>query len=167
MKLRKILFLVPVLIFSACTKAPKMDSPEGALQSYVVTAFEAKSPEDKKKLMALSTGEALFYLESMSDENFKKQFVDSKLKFVSLKAKDRREETSGDVSLVYELSFREGDASSPTVHTNKKIAYLTHDKEKGEWKIKATKNLKSFVERKEDLVVTPETTDQENDPAKK
>ena len=64
-------------------------------------------------------------------------------------------ENTGDVSLVYELEYKKGGEGDQTVYTNKKIAYLTQDKEKNDWKIKATKNLKSFVERKDDLVVPP------------
>jgi hypothetical protein len=142
-------------LIAGCTKAPKADTPEGALEKYVTAAFDAKSPGDRQKLIDLSAGDALVFIERMSDEEFKKHFIDSKLRFVSMKAKDRREENTGDVSLVYELEYKEGDLANPTIHTNKKIAYLTHDKETNEWKIKATKNLKSFIERKEDLVVPP------------
>ncbi|MGZ6468252.1 MAG: hypothetical protein ACXWQJ_13225, partial [Bdellovibrionota bacterium] len=85
--------------------------------------------------------------------------MDTKLQFVSLKAKDRRETDSGEVSLVYELNYQDRTGTvPPTVHTNKKIAYLMKD-EKGDWKIKATKNMKSFIEKKEDLVITPDMTD--------
>lgn len=156
MKLRNVMVGVGlVAMLAGCTKGPKADTPEGALEKYVTAAFDAKSPDDRQKLIDLSTGDALVYIERMSPEEFKKHFIDSKLRFVSMKAKDRRVENTGDVSLVYELEYKEGDVASTTVHTNKKIAYLTHDKEKNEWKIKATKNLKSFVERKDDLVVPP------------
>ncbi len=154
-------FLVVLALFTfvACTKTPKADTPEGALEKYVTYAFAVKSPEDKKKLMELSTDDALYFLENMSDEDFRRQFIDSDLKFVSMKAKDKREENTGDVSLVYELNYRQGKDVNQIVHTNKKIAYLTKNQESGEWKIKSTKNLKSFLEVKDVLVVTPETTD--------
>lgn len=162
MKFNKIIFLLGISIFVGCTKAPpRPETPEGALQQYVTAAFNAKNVEDRKKLMDLSTGDALYFIQNMSDEDFKRHFIDSNLQFVNMKARDLRQETTGDVSLVYELSYREGKTGSQTVHTNKKIAYLTHDKEANTWKIKATKNMKSFVERKEDLVITPETTDKE------
>jgi hypothetical protein len=160
MKLRNIFLAMGLLAFiGGCTKAPKADTPEGALQKYVTTAFAVKSVDDKQKLMDLSTGDALAYLQSMGEEAFKKQFVDTKLQFVSMQAKDVRQDVTGDVSLVYELTYKEGKGNEMVLNTNKKIAYLTRDAGTGEWKIKATKNLKSFVERKEDLVVTPETTD--------
>jgi hypothetical protein len=156
MKLRSwMVGLSVAAVLVGCTKGPKADTPEGALEKYVTAAFDAKSIGDRQKLIELSTGDALVYIERMSDDEFKKHFIDSKLRFVSMKAKDRRVENTGDVSLVYELEYKEGDPASTTVHTNKKIAYLTQDKEKNEWKIKATKNLKSFVERKDDLVVPP------------
>lgn len=159
MKLLKVVGLLGLItsvsFLGACTKSPKADTPEGALEKYVTAAFDAKSPSDRQKLVDLSAGDALFYIQQMSDADFKKHFIDSKLVFVSMRAKDRRVENSGDVSLVYELEYKEGEVATPTVHTNKKIAYLTLDKEKNEWRIKATKNLKSFVERKEDMVVPP------------
>lgn len=154
-----VVVMVSAGMVAACTKStPKADTPEGALHSYVVAAFEARQLGDKKKLMELSTGDARGYLERMSDEDFRKQFVDAKLQFVSMKARDLRQEVSGDTSLVYELSYKDARGGSPTVHTNKKIAYLTKD-EAGHWRIKATKNVKTFVERKEDLLITPETTE--------
>lgn len=166
MKLRKLMVAALALTVVSCTnKMPTADTPEGALHKYVTLAFTAKSPSARKELMALSTGDALGYLERMSDEDFRKQFVDANLKFMSMKAKDMRQEVSGDVSLVYELTYKDGRPESPTVHTNKKIAYLTRDQ--SGWKIKATKNMKTFVERKEDLLITPETTDQGQAPAQK
>lgn len=160
MKLRNCCLLALVLLLAACTKAPKTDTPEGALNAYVNAAFAVKGPGDRQKLIDLSTGDARGFLERMTDEDFRKQFIDSNLRFVSVDTKDMREENSGDVSLVYELSYREGSNTSPTVHTNKKIAYLTKDAE-GHWRIRATKNVKSFVEMKEELVVTPETTERD------
>jgi hypothetical protein len=163
MKFNKFLVYAGVAILVACTKAPKPETPEGALQQYVTMAFNAKNPEDRKKLVDLSTGDALYFIQNMTDEEFKKHFIDSNLQFVSMKAKDLRQETSGDVSMVYELNYKEGKVGTQTIHTNKKIAYLTFDKEAKAWKIKATKNMKSFIERKEDLVITPETTDKNSE----
>lgn len=151
---------VAFLVLHSCTKTQKADSPEAALSSYVTTALGAKSLADKKKMTELSTGEALAYMNAMSDEDFKKRFLDSKMEFVNMKTKDLRQENNGDVSLVYELSFKEGKPGTGMVQTNKKIAYLT--KEGDAWKIKATKNLKSFVEIKEELTITPEITDPKN-----
>lgn len=169
MKLRKAwmvgLAAVSILGAASCSKAPTADTPEGALHRYVTLAFEARNISAKKDLMELSTGDALGYLQRMSDEDFKKQFLESNLKFVSLKAKDKRQDAAGDVSMVYELAYKEGQPANATVHTNKKIAYLTH--EGNSWKIKATKNMKSFVERKEDLLITPDATEQNQAPAKK
>jgi hypothetical protein len=163
---------IALLAFGACTKhAERASTPEEALEHYVTTAFSAKSANDRQALLALSTGEARAWLESMSVEDFKKQFVDNNMVFQSLKSKDLRHEQSGDVSLVYELAFKDGKTPNAAAYTNKKIAFLTRDEE-GKWKIKATKNIKSFVERKDDLVVppnspgaapaTPETMDKNN-----
>ncbi len=149
------LSLIALISFDACTKhANKTTTPEAALEHYVMTAFSAKSADARQTLLELSTGEARAWLESMSAEDFKKQFVDNNMVFQSLKAKDLRQEKSGDVSLVYELGFKDGKTPNAAAYTNKKIAFLTKD-EKGEWKIKATKNIKSFVERKDDLEVPP------------
>lgn len=157
-----------LLALSACNKKSEQPTtPEGSLETYVKTAFNAKSADDRQKLLDLSTGEARAWLETMSPEDFKKQFVDNSMVLQNFKAKDLRKEQSGDVSLVYELAFRDGKTPNAAAYTNRKIAYLTKD-EKGEWKIKATKNIKSFVERKDDLqVLTPETTDKEPAPEQK
>lgn len=167
MKFPKLLvFLIATLgIAVGCDKGPKADTPEGALEKYVQTAFGAKSVEDKQKMLELSTGEAFEYLSQMSEEEFRKQIVDANLALVNLKAKDLRQEADGDVSLVYELHFKAGKGIDSAVHTNKKIAYLK--KFEDGWKIKATKNLKSFVEQKEDLLISPESTPQKGSAEKK
>ncbi|HEY8279996.1 MAG TPA: hypothetical protein VIH99_10245 [Bdellovibrionota bacterium] len=155
-----LMFVFVLLPFGACTKQEsKPTTPEGALERYVTTAFSAKSADSRQSLLDLSTGDAKAWLESMSADDFKKQFVDNSMVLQNLKTKDLREEKSGDVSLVYELAFRDGKTPNAAAYTNKKIAYLTKD-EKGDWKIKATKNVKSFIERKDALeILTPETTD--------
>lgn len=160
-------FLIMATLLTGCHRKPVLpNTPEGTLEKYIAAAFEVRGPADRKQLLDLSTGEAYTFLEKMSDENFKTQFVDSKLKFVSVKAKDLREETGGDVSLVYELVYQDSAGAAPTTHTNKKIAYLSRA-ENGDWKIKATKNIKTFLEKKEDLVITPEMAPQNEGAAKK
>jgi hypothetical protein len=93
-----------------------------------------------------------------AQEAFEKQFLKNNMKLVSFTSKDKVRDESGDVSLVYELSFKDGNESGdPTkraVYSLKKIAYLTN-KDGGTWKIKATKNVKTFIERKDDLQITP------------
>lgn len=159
MMLRRNLFLllVALVYIVGCTKVPKANTPEAALDRYVAAAFSAKKVEDKKKLIEMTTGDALAHLQKMKDEDFKKQFIDANLRLVSVKAKDIREDNEGGVSLVYELSFSDGAAGNSAIHTNKKVAYLSKI-ENGEWRIRATQNVKSFIEKKEDLVITPETT---------
>lgn len=156
--------VIPVaalVFFGACTKEPAPTSPEMALERYVKIAFDAKSVDAKASLLALSDGEAKVWLESMTPEVFKKQFVDNNMQLISMKTRDKREEKDGDVSLVYELEFRDGKAPNAAAYSNKKIAFLKKG-EQGDWKITATKNIKTFIERKEALeVLTPETTDKE------
>jgi hypothetical protein len=142
----------------ACTQgAPEANSPEAALHSYVKIAFNAKSLDDAHKLLDLSTGEAKEWLASMTEETFKKQFLDNKMVLENLTTKDLRQEKDGDVSLVYEIAFKDGNPdgkpTGPSEFTNKKIAYLT--KEGNIWKIRATKNVKTFIERKDALEIPP------------
>jgi hypothetical protein len=155
-----------VLVLSACTKKAQDNTPEGALDAYVTAAFSAKTAEDKKTLVNLSTGDALAYISQMTDEEFKRVFLDSGLKLQTFKAKDITTDTNGDVSLVYDLAFKAGKPMVDTVHTAKKVAYLTN-KDGGVWKIKATKNVKTFIERKDDLIITPDTTSKEDASADK
>jgi hypothetical protein len=140
--------------FGACTKEAAPTSPEAALERYVKTAFGAKSVDAKKSLLDLSEGDAKAWLESMTDEVFKKQFVENNMQFVSLKSSDKRVEKDGDVSLVYELAFKDGKTPNAAEYTNKKIAYLKKT-EGGEWKVSATKNIKTFIEKKDALEVPP------------
>ena len=164
MKWRNILaavLLCTMIGVTACDrKATQPNTPEGTLEKYVAAAFEVRKVEDRQKLLDLSTGDAKSHLENMNADDFKRNFLDSKLRFISMKTKDLRQEKDGDVSLVYELSFQDGSGTpAPTTHTNRKIAYLTRD-EAGNWKIKSTKNIKTVIEKKEDLVITPEAAAQ-------
>ena len=146
-----------VFLFPACNRHSGGDTPEQALQEYINTGFSAKSLDDKKKLLDLSTGEAFDSLEKITDQDFVHQFVESKLRLVSLKTKDLRKEDNGNVSLIYEISFEDKANNVGSMLTNKKIAFLTLDPKSNTWKIKSTTNVKSLVERKEDLVVMPQT----------
>jgi hypothetical protein len=143
--------------FGACTKSPSAATPEAAIENYVKIAFGARDVADGKKLLELSTGEAREWLASMSEDAFKKQFLENHMVLQSFSTKDVRHEANGDVSLVYEIAFKDGAAdgkpTSQAVFTNKKIAYLT--KEDNAWKIKATKNVKTFIERKDALEIPP------------
>jgi hypothetical protein len=146
--------------FSGCTRGGgSASSPEGALDQYVHAAFNAKKVDDSQNMLDLSTGEAHEWLASMSKEAFQKQFIDNHMQLVNFNVKDKAKEANGDVSLVYELTFKDGAAAgNPTERAEyslKKIAYLTKEKEGGSWKIRATKNVKTFIERKDDLQVSP------------
>src|SRR5688572_27134334 len=126
-------FAFSLLFAGACTKqASRPNTPEAALELYVTTAFAAKSADARQALLDLSTGDAKAWLETMSPEDFKKQFVDNSMVFQSLKSKDKREDKDGGVSLVYELAFKDGVTPNAAAYTNKKIAFLTKD-EKGDW----------------------------------
>lgn len=162
-----VLLLALAMLASACTKTPERPTtPEAALELYVKAAFSARTEADRQKLLELSVSDARAHLEQMSPEEFKQRFAENDMQLISMKARDLREEKSGDVSLVYEIAFKEGKAGGAASYMNKKIAYLTKD-DKGDWKIKATKNVKSYVERKDDLeILTPETTSQDAPPAK-
>ena len=154
--------VVSLLALAGCTRGGgTASSPEGALDQYVHAAFSGKE-DASDKMLDLSTGEAKEWLSSMSKEAFKKQFVDNHMQLVSFSAKDKTTEANGDVSLVYELTFKDGSSdgkpTSQAVYSLKKIAYLsraTDDKgtATGGWKIRATKNVKTFIERKEALDV--------------
>jgi hypothetical protein len=160
-------FALVVVSLSSCNKKAALpNTPEGTLEKYVNAAFDVHSLSDREHLLALSVGDAHAHVEGMTDESFRHQFMESKLRFVSMKTKDLRKENDGDVSLVYELSYQDGAVNAPTIHTNKKIAYLTRD-QAGEWKIKSTKNVKTYIEKKEDLVITPEPAPGEIAPGQK
>lgn len=155
--------VISLLAFLGCTKGGgNASTPEGALGQYVHIAFGVNDVKDAQKMLALSTGEAKEWLSSMSEEAFKAQFMKNHMQLVNFTTKDKVNEADGDVSLVYELSFKDGSSDgNPTnraVYSLKKIAYLTK-KDEGTWKIKATKNVKTFIERKDDLQVSPLPSD--------
>lgn len=143
----------------ACTKGGSGSAtPQAVLENYVKIAFASESADEKRKgLLDLSTGEAKEWLDSMTPETFKTQFADNHMLLKSFTTKDLVQDKNGDVSLVYEIAFKDGAANGdPThqaVYTNKKIAYLHKDGD--QWKIKATKNMKTYIERKDALEIPP------------
>jgi hypothetical protein len=138
-------------VFTAgCTKMVSDKTPEGALESYVTSAFTVKRPADREKLLQLSTGEAHEQLQAMSEDNFMARFGKGNLRLISLKMKDRRGEKDGGISLVYELSYEETTQGKGPV-THKKVAYLKEDG--GHWRIRGTKNIKEYVEQAEPMVI--------------
>ncbi len=141
-------FILVSMVMAGCTKSANDKTPEGALQSYVNAAFSVKNPADKEKLLNLSTGEAHDQLQNMSDDNFMASFGKG-IRLVNLKTKDRRGETDGGVSLVYELSYDDGSGKGAITH--KKIAYLTPTEEG--WRIRGTKNIKEVVEQNDPMVI--------------
>ncbi len=157
------LAITTLLAFGACTKSAGPNSPEETLKQYVDTAFSAKSQDARTALLKMSDGDAKVWLESMTEEVFKKHFIDNNMQLVSMKTSDKREDKDGAVSLVYELVFKDGKGPAPltpgtepsaATYTNKKIAYLKKG-EGGAWKVTATKNVKTFIERKDALEVPP------------
>jgi hypothetical protein len=145
------MFVFTLCLFSGCTKNSN-DTPEKVLDSYIQIGLNAQKDSDREKMLSLTTGEAKEELEKMSPVEFKSVFLDKKLKFIGYKTKDLRQENSGEISLIYELSYEEKDAAGAAIVTNRKIAYFSKA-DNGEWKIKATKNVRSVVERKEALEV--------------
>lgn len=145
--------LLPMV--SGCTRQGAT-TPEQTLEQYIRIGLDAKGPGDKAKLLELTIGEAHEELGKMKDKEFNDIFVEKKLRYLGYKARDLRQENSGEVSLIYELSYEEQDAAGAAIVTNRKIAYLAKDDE-GRWKIKGTKNVKSFVERKDALEVLGES----------
>lgn len=149
----------------SCTKKTPQ-SPEAVLEEYIQTAMNAKSLKDKERLMELTTGMANEDLQKMTDTEFENQFIKTKFKFQRVKTKDLREESAGEVSLVYELEYQQAETSGLNSDmTNKKIAFFTKN-EDGKWKIRETKNVKSLIEKKESLEVLNSASPAAATPAK-
>jgi hypothetical protein len=141
--------LAIVLSVGACTKKQNLESPASVLEAYVKTAINAKSGSDKARLYEYTTGTALQKLQAMSEEDFTTSLIKPEFKFVHFSTRDQREETTGGISLVYELVYENtaGEGSAKT--TSRKIAYMK--KEGSTWKIEDTRNIKAFVEVKDGL----------------
>lgn len=151
------LFGLVVFFTAGCTKQGGEVSPEKAVNAYVRQAFDVKGPEDRQRLMMLTEGSAAKDLKKMSDEQFKREFIDSKLKLIDIKTKDVRQEDGNAVSLIYEISYQENGEKGPVEHFHRKVAFLK--KTEGTWKIESTKNLKTFIEIKDgsEISVSPST----------
>jgi hypothetical protein len=134
-----------------CEKKVIQDTPEAALEGYVRQGFAVKDPKDKDALLKFLDGEAKEALSGMDLAEFEAAFLKPKRTLMEIKTKDRREESHGGVSLIYEISFKSGEGTDETEHFNRKVAFLKQ--EANEWKIVSTKNIKTFVEIKDGTTI--------------
>lgn len=73
-----------LVLFNACTKKPE-HTPEETVKAFVLLSSSTKSPEDKKKLTESCTGDMEAAFSKMSDENFKKTYLEKKLNLKDFK----------------------------------------------------------------------------------
>lgn len=155
--LNKFLLLSKVLIITACTQngSNQPNSPQHTLSEYVSRSFGVSAPVDKLKLLELTTGEVKKTIDSLSELEFRENFLNSKREFRSLKIKDERVVNDSQYSITYEISFskttQSPDSKDPMVDliTNKKSAVLV--KSGDHWLISEVKNLKTFIEHQNEM----------------
>ena len=152
MSIKIILLLSLILSMFSCTESTRdLKDPQDVLAEYVSRTFSSASISDKQRLLDLTEGEVKKNLESMTEGNFRKYFIESKRNFVSLKVLDKRDISSSERSFTYELTYLDKTHDNETKIINKKICnFKKIDKL---WKIVEVKNIKTFMETTKEMNV--------------
>jgi hypothetical protein len=137
--------LVFVLLSVAGCKGSKdrAASPEETLRDYIARSFVIKSEADKSKLLELSTGEVKQALDSLSSDDFKKYFIDSKRELKSLKVRDDRVLGDGRRVVTYEMEYVDTAKDAKNAILVKKQAIFEHAAER--WLISSVQTGKTLV----------------------
>jgi hypothetical protein len=142
----KLLALISVCaLLGSCTGG--QESPSDAkhrLQEYITKSFAISSPDDRKVLLSYMTGDARERLLRWSDDQFKQAFIDSKRQFIKLAFKEEKPVGENQMSVTYELSYKDDGKGHNAKVTSKKLAQMV--KEQGNWQISEVKNIKELVE---------------------
>lgn len=140
-----------IALFAAgCTRSGiDKDSPEKTLSDYIGRSFTLTNFDEKEKLQELTTGEVKDTLDKLDADSFKRHFVDSKRKFVSLKIKDERKLDDDRYSITYELTYTSKSGESDDKVTNKKHAVFA--RQDGKWLISEVRNIKTYIEHQNEL----------------
>lgn len=139
-----------LLSLTACT-GKKEQTPQETLSEYVSRSFGVTAPSDKAKLTELATGQVKEALEGLNDEDFKRNFVDTKRELVALKIKDERKLADGRFSITYEIAYVNKSSESQDKLTSKKHAIFVN--ENGKWLVAEVQNLKTVMEHQTELEV--------------
>jgi putative component of toxin-antitoxin plasmid stabilization module len=136
-------------LIQGCTQTVVDSTPAKVLESYIQISFNAKSPEDKKRMEALLTGDTLVRLAAWSTEQFEKAFVETKKKFERLRVLDTKKVNDSEVVLTYELSYQEGPADQVAQVTQRKLCTVVLVD--GGWKIKEVRSIRESIEYLKEL----------------
>jgi len=142
--------LASLMLLGSCTNAKKQ-TPQETLSEYVSRSFGVATQNDKAKLAELATGQVKAALDSLNDEEFKKNFVDTKRELVALKIKDERKLADGRYSITYEIAYINKSSENKDKLTSKKHAIFVN--ENGKWLVSEVQNLKTVMEHQTELEV--------------
>lgn len=149
--------LFALTVNSCNTSSFELNDPKNTLKEYVSKSFSVRSPEDRKELLKLLTGEVKARLTGWSDDQFMEAFVDSKREFIKLAFREVKSISANEVNITYELVFmdkgkpRGGDAAHEAKVTSRKLCRLVQ--ENGKWLITDVRNIKELLEFQGELAL--------------
>jgi hypothetical protein len=131
--------------FRGCS-SKKDIAPEDQLHSYITTAVNVTSSEDKEKLIELTSGELRRAISSASEEAFQKAYIEKKYDFRGFELVERRDiEPGKTLELDFRLNYKSWSTGEepdlvPFVETLNR-AVLTY--EHGRWVISNVQSLET------------------------
>lgn len=139
-----------VFILSGCTmrscSAKKDIAPEEQLHSYINTAVNVTSLEEKEKLIALTSGDLRRAISSATDDAFTTAYINKRYEFRGFEIVERRDITPGElIELDFRLNYKSWSSGEephlvPFVETLNR-AQLVY--EHGRWAIASVKSLET------------------------
>ncbi len=147
------IFFALMFCFSGCQKnTNNLNVPRQVLKEYVERSFRVNSLNDKEQLMNLTTGTVRDMLSHLSDDDFRRDFLEKKRHFVDLKIKDERPLGPDGFSITYEMTYKAGPTPSDAsdVITIKKHAKFLRQNS-AQWLISEVQNLKTNIEHQNAL----------------
>jgi hypothetical protein len=155
--LRNILIFLTI---SGCTKMcePRHEdlSPDQVTEQYLNIVFNMQSPDEKLKLLQITSGPMKESIEKASDATIMEAYVERKYELLSYSVIERKDRTPRETEVVFTVSYREKDESAPTVVTENRISLLKH---RGAWFLHDVIGKKSsfdFATSPSEIRATPE-----------
>ena len=138
------MLLAVAAVGTGCTEKNKDATPIKVLESYIETSFNVKGLEDKAKMSELLTGDTKRRLDSWSDEQFLRAFVETKRKYESLKILENKKVSDQETALTYELTFQEGEGDKKAKISQRKLCVVVQTD--SAWRIKEVRSIRESIE---------------------
>lgn len=134
-------FLFMVGCTSMCGSGRTSLTPDQVVENYLNVSLNMKKPEEKQKLLDLTTGNLKAAIQEASDEDIMNNMIKKSYKLLSYSVTERKNRTPREVEISFNIEYKElnpadpvlTEANAPVVETKNTVAVI---KEQGAWYIR-------------------------------